>query len=117
MIKELKVLFVDDDAITRLVMINQLSVRYSEVFEAANGKEGLDIYIDVRPDIVVTDVSMPVMGGEEMVKQIKLINPDQKVIIVSGFAEGFEGSDDIPIIYKPITADLLFKEINSLAGL
>jgi len=66
--KDIKILFVDDDEITRMVMVSQLSARYSAVFSAPNGREGLELFSNERPDVVVTDLSMPVMTGTEMIK-------------------------------------------------
>lgn len=114
---DLKVLFVDDDEITRMVLVNQLSVRYSQVFQASNGREGVEVFKESSPDIVVTDLSMPVMSGGEMIRQIREISPDQKFIVISGFSEGFEDDPAIPVVFKPISPEALFREINSLAGL
>lgn len=116
MIKNLKILFVDDDAITRMVLSSQLSSRYSEVLSAADGKEGLQLCLKEKPDVLVTDQSMPVMTGTEMIAEIRREIPAQKVILVSGFAESVEENDDLPILMKPLTVEVLCREINRISG-
>lgn len=51
---------------------------------ASNGLEGVELFRRHRPDIVFTDLLMPVMGGLEVIQQIKEISPDTPVIVISG---------------------------------
>jgi two-component system chemotaxis response regulator CheY len=51
---------------------------------ASNGAEALVLYIDVLPDVVVIDISMPDMDGIEAIKRIFAINPEANVIVISG---------------------------------
>ncbi len=55
--------------------------------EASNGKEALQVIEEVVPDIVLTDVRMPVMDGMQLVKVLSDANPDIKVIVLSGYAD------------------------------
>ena len=56
-----------------------------DVKVAVDGLNGFDIYKDFLPDLVFTDVVMPKMSGIELVEKIREINPDIKVIYISGF--------------------------------
>jgi len=85
-----KLLVVEDEeiirnGIIRCVKWNELG--YDIVGQVANGKEGLDFVRQNKPDVVLTDVRMPLMDGLEMSAQILKLYPDIKVIILSGYAD------------------------------
>ncbi|MBF0488815.1 MAG: diguanylate cyclase [Nitrospirae bacterium] len=80
-----KVLYVEDEAIIRDSIARFLRRRIKDLLLAGNGKEGLEIYKKESPDIVVTDIMMPVMDGIEMSRAIKSINEDTPIIITSAF--------------------------------
>lgn len=82
-----KLLLVDDEDFIRQGM------RYAipwedydiEVTEASNGQEALDIALRIKPDIVLTDIQMPVMNGLELAKQLQTTLPDTHVIILTAY--------------------------------
>ncbi len=82
-----KILIVDDEEIiVRLLTMSLRSDGY-EVVSAFSGEEGLEVFKKTSPDIVVTDIKMPGMDGLELLKQIKEIDPDREVIIVTGHGD------------------------------
>lgn len=87
--KSLNVLFVDDEEVIRMIMSEALGDTVGHVTVATNGKEGLDIYTQsLRPfDIVITDQTMPIMNGLDMLTKIKEINPHQKCVMVTAHSE------------------------------
>ena len=81
----MKVLIVDDDeALTGLIktIIDKMGIYC--VKTAANGEEGYEVFIHFKPDIILTDIQMPVKNGIEMVKDIRNHNPGIKTIYMSG---------------------------------
>ncbi len=66
-----KILVVDDNWENRQVMVNLLEPLGFVVMEAENGQDGLDKMRSQLPDLVITDLQMPVMGGIEMLKQLR----------------------------------------------
>ena len=60
---------------------------YEIVGEAANGKEAIDKYIELRPDLVLLDITMPEMDGIEALKKIKMIEPKAKIIMCSAMGQ------------------------------
>jgi len=81
----MKVLIVDDDeALTDLIkeMIARMGIYC--VKTAANGAEGYEVFFHFKPDIILTDIQMPVKNGIEMVKDIRNHNPGIKTIYMSG---------------------------------
>ncbi|MBD3581361.1 ATP-binding protein [Flavobacterium selenitireducens] len=105
-----KVLVVDDNSDMRAYIAKILGTQY-EVVIAANGIQGLEMMDAERPDVVISDIMMPVMDGIEMMKRIKN-NPefaDTPILLLSARAgeeskiEGYElGADDY--LVKPFSA-------------
>ncbi|QWR78665.1 response regulator transcription factor [Candidatus Magnetomonas plexicatena] len=84
---EMSVLYVEDEAAVRLSVGESLTGLCRNLYMASNGKEGLDIYLAYRPDIVITDIRMPKMNGLTMVREIKKENPKVQVIITTAFSD------------------------------
>jgi PAS domain S-box-containing protein len=85
----LRVLVADDHEIVRQGLATLLSEQQDIQFvgEAANGREAVDMANRLRPDVVVMDVSMPLMNGDEATRQTKLHLPGTRVIALSMHAE------------------------------
>ncbi|WP_243369679.1 EAL domain-containing protein [Geotalea sp. SG265] len=78
-------LFVEDDGATRELISLVIARRFPgmNLFTAVNGAKGLELYRTHRPDIVLTDMKMPVMDGITMAKEIKQLSEGAKIIILS----------------------------------
>lgn len=77
-------LIIDDEAHVRLFLRTLLeTVGVGEIYEASNGAEGLVLYAQQQPDVVLLDLNMPVQSGLETLDQIIASNPEAVVIIVS----------------------------------
>lgn len=92
---DVRILYVEDDLVTRQGLEEYLSLRVKEVIVASNGEEGLQLFHSFQPDIVITDVKMPVMNGIEMVKRIKALNRDIPVIVTTAY-------NDVEILLESI---------------
>lgn len=68
---DLRVLVVDDDAAIRAVLRSLLTKSGYQVFEAANGQQGLEMALEVRPQLMIVDWIMPEMDGLEMVRALR----------------------------------------------
>ena len=82
-VKDLKVLFVDDEDDVRDGTASLLKKIFTTVVICSNGKEGLDTFENGNFDVVLTDVLMPIMDGIEMATKIKEINPDIFIIFLT----------------------------------
>jgi len=113
-LKNLKILFVDDEQIQRMLMENILKRNFKEVVIAKDGLDALEIFQNENFDIVVTDFTMPEMNGWDLIKNIREIKKDQKCAILTG-NEPEELKDyfqcDAPILRKP------FKRVEGLNAL
>ena len=85
----LRVLLVDDHEIVRrgLGALLQESADIIVVGEAADGREAVNMANELRPDVVIMDVSMPLMSGDEATRQIKMHLPKTRVIALSMYHE------------------------------
>ncbi|EKQ8551889.1 response regulator transcription factor [Campylobacter jejuni] len=119
--KELIILVVEDEVKTRESMINILSERFSKVIGAQNGDEGLKKFKKFKPDLVITDIAMPIMDGLDMVREIKEISDDVPIVVLSAYSEKERllRSIDIGIdkyLIKPVDIEELFKVLDYLIG-
>ncbi len=87
LLKDVSLLYVEDDANVMEEAFKFLQRRFAAVYAAKNGREGLEVFKKSRPDIVITDIQMPIMNGLELAKQIKEISPDTPVIITTAYTE------------------------------
>jgi signal transduction histidine kinase/CheY-like chemotaxis protein len=83
--KKRKILVVDDRWENRSVVLNMLEPLGFEVLEAENGQEGLELVVEQQPDLIISDLAMPVMNGYQMLEQLRQLplNPEIKVIVSS----------------------------------
>lgn len=82
--KSQTLLIVDDDPIFRELLGSYLSDEGFKVLQAANGNEGYKIFSDNKPDLIISDIIMPVCNGIEMAKRIS-INNNTPIIFMSGY--------------------------------
>jgi CheY-like chemotaxis protein len=110
-IKPISVLYVEDDAITRLA-VGGFIKRIAVVYLAADGQEGLELFKQYKPDIVVTDMAMPVMGGIEMINRIVELSPDVPIIVTTAYNDAEYRSDKAwATLNKPIVREELIEAI------
>jgi PAS domain S-box-containing protein len=85
-----RILVVDDELLLRELLSEFLGGLGYTVLLAANGSEALDIFRAQRDsiDMVITDLGMPGMGGEELFRQLHRIDPAVKVVVSSGYLDG-----------------------------
>lgn len=83
-----KVLIVDDAVIMRTVLRTMLEGHgYEVVGEGENGVIGVQKYIDLKPDLVTLDITMPEMSGLDALKAIKQYDPGANVVMVSAMGQ------------------------------
>jgi len=113
------ILIVEDQHIILSYVKSILKKKFGTIHTALNGAEGLNLYKTHKPDIVVTDLQMPVMDGLEMIQHIRTLDPDAKILITSAYSNtnymlkaidlGVNGFH-----IKPIDSDRLLEQIDAL---
>lgn len=119
-----KALIVDDEKMIRMgiqAVIPWKNLNIDEVYTAASGREALEIIRDKEPDIMVTDISMTEMTGLELISQSKEIQPNMKIIVLTGY-DNFEYARTClrmqveDFFLKPIDEDILAAALEKLVG-
>lgn len=119
-----KVLVVDDRSENCSVMVNLLEPLGFELKQAENGQEGVDIAIDWQPDVIITDLVMPVMSGTELTEKLRLHPDFQNTVIIASSASVFNfdrqksheaGCNDF--LPKPVQSEELFAQIQHYLGI
>jgi YesN/AraC family two-component response regulator len=116
------VLLIDDERVVREIgrdMINSIGFG---CITASNGKDALKLYkkqID-RVDVVLLDVKMPKMSGEKVYRELKIVNPEVKVIITSGYSQKYIEEEYFkePVLHfvsKPFKIDAIEKKLKEMS--
>lgn len=115
------ILVVDDEATVRNGIVKFISstFEHSKVYCAENGVHALEVAKKHIPDILLTDVNMPKMNGIDLIIQIKNINPQIEIVIISGYDDFAYAQKAIELsinqyILKPIDRDELVSVLNKL---
>jgi len=110
----------EDESVIRQMARRILENRGYSVIEAADGAEAVKILADgARIDLLMADLEMPKLAGEEMVRQCRAAQPDLKVLYVSGVVDRL--LDQRPVLWegeaflnKPFTPNGLVEAVNLL---
>ena len=107
------VLVVEDDNDLLMIYKEILELNKFEVHTAVNGQEGVEKFKEVKPSLVIMDGDMPVLDGYEAFNQIKKLDSNANVVIVTGMAEYEKKNQEaikrglIKVITKPLGIDQL----------
>lgn len=115
----IKMLIIDDEYLVRMGIRETIDWESNDIEiigEATNGKQGLQMVMELNPDIIISDIKMPVMDGMELSKELKSINFDGSIIILSGYSD-FDyarqaiDSDVFSYLLKPINNEELLNKV------
>lgn len=88
MFQDVTLLYVEDDLMTLEEISFFLKKYVKKLLVAKNGKEGLELFKQHNPDMVITDIQMPIMNGLEMSEKIFEINPNTPIAITTAYSDG-----------------------------
>ncbi|WP_224982395.1 sensor histidine kinase [Geomonas agri] len=118
-----KLLYVEDDEITRHTVLTLLNRRFPslDIASAANGGEAMELYGSFAPDLVVTDIKMPVMSGIDMARRMLERKPSLPIIVTSAHSDMQYLLESIELgiaryVLKPIDSGKLFASIETCLG-
>ena len=117
-----KVLIVDDASFMRMTIRQMIEPHGHEVVgEAGDGVEAVKKFIEVKPEVVLLDITMPEMNGVEALKRMKELEPTAKVIICSAMGQQAmvaqaiqSGAKDF--IVKPFQAERVIEAVKKVIG-
>jgi len=120
-IRDLSLLFVEDEVEARDMLARMLGMNYPglRLYVAENGIEGLELFRELRPEIVMTDINMPLMNGIAMARQIKQLEPEVTIVAVTAHSDTTYLLSAIEIgidhyVLKPVNYEELFGVIDKV---
>lgn len=118
------ILLVDDEPVVRNVLVELLSNHSIVVVDFENGHDAIDFYKKnySKIDLVMLDMIMPNLNGIEVLQSLKLINPNVKSLLISGFSEGLDTQQILNFgfigkVNKPFNINGILNEINRIQNL
>ena len=118
------IMSVDDDPHIQLALRQIVESVGHRVVEASNGQEAIELFEEFHPELVITDVFMPQTDGIETIRAIRQIQPEARIIVISGgyFGSGWNYLDSVVVLganlalQKPFTCSQLLSAIDRLVG-
>lgn len=107
----LKLLIVDDSSIVRKTIERQISRdRITEIYQARNGREAIEMFERHRPELVTMDITMPEMDGLTCVSRIMALQPKTRLMVISALGDAETAIEAVErganeYVFKPFTAN------------
>ncbi len=112
-LKQMSVLLVEDEELPRISIGKLLKRRVGSLHVGSNGREGLELFMAHRPEIVITDLELPALSGNEMIRHILEIDETVPFIVTTGYDDDDHRTEIAwRTLVKPIIFNDLLKAIN-----
>ena len=85
--QDIRVLYVEDDIDLQKETSEVLENYFDNISISSNGVDALNYYKMIQYDLIITDINMPIMDGEALIKEIHNINPQQEIIVISAYSD------------------------------
>ena len=85
--KKVKILTIDDEPDFVALLKNYFSIRGYEVFTALRGVDGINIVEKEKPDVIIVDLKLPGLDGDQILNEVNKIHPTAKTIMITAFKD------------------------------
>jgi len=116
-----RILIIDDDTVVLDMLNKTLAMHDFDVLAAPDGEQGISLFEQQRPDLVIVDIAMPHINGYQVIQRIRAIGGDvaTPIVILTAFPQSVTQQDDDAIgadlyLTKPISSTMLIEFINRL---
>jgi two-component system response regulator YesN len=117
-----EILVVDDSKSARnriIKTLENLNINCKVLASATDGVEGIEKYLEFRPNLIITDIEMPNMDGREFITKIKKLNNDIPIIAITSIVnekvkQSLMSNYHVYVLHKPIDTKLLEILLNKL---
>lgn len=110
------ILLAEDNDLVARTLCRVLESHGYRVTTASHGQQALEAAVEDPPDLLVTDMQMPVMAGAELIALIRLCRPDLPVILMTGYQDAVPTvqPDNLMVLIKPFVMQDLVKAVHTL---
>jgi two-component system response regulator VanR len=120
-LQSLTILYAEDEIGIRKNIADSLGYYVLEVYEASNGAEAFEIYEEKNPDIILSDIHMPILNGIEFVRKVRLTNRNIPVVMITAHTDKKYLLEAVELhmekyIVKPIELEDLFNALEQCLG-
>ncbi|MBN2017048.1 MAG: response regulator [Candidatus Cloacimonetes bacterium] len=117
---KISVLYCEDEVLVMRSISKLIERKVEKLFTAVDGEEGFKLFMEHKPDIVITDIRMPKLNGLDMIEKMKITSPRSKFVIVSAYGQSdyFQRAIDMGVngfLLKPLNKDKLYHMIDEFA--
>ncbi len=115
----LKILVIDDSGLTRRILRSILEPAGYQVIEASEGKKAIESFSSEKPDLTLLDLTMEDMHGLDVLKKLREIDKQVKVVIVTADIQSFtreeaEEAGATAFLNKPLAAELVLNTVKAI---
>jgi len=119
-LKEMKILYIEDDDLVRDSMAKTLEFICKSVHSANNGMRGLELFDEVKPNMIITDIDMPSLNGLDFIKRIRQRDEKIPIVITSGHKDEKYLLEAVKLhledyLVKPMTYSDVLKSVEKCA--
>ena len=117
-----RLLIVDDSStVRRSIERHILSDRVTEIYQAANGREAMELFERYRPEFVTMDLTMPEMDGLTCISKMMALKPDTRLMVISALGDAETAIEAVErganeYVVKPFSAEDLTLALANLVG-
>jgi len=117
-----KLLIVDDSStVRRSIERHILSDRVTEIYQAANGREAMELFERYRPEFVTMDLTMPEMDGLTCISKMMALKPDTRLMVISALGDAETAIEAVErganeYVVKPFSAEDLNLALDNLVA-
>ena len=113
-LQSLTILYAEDEEGVRRNIADSLGYYVKEVYQASNGQEALELYEEKKPDIILSDIHMPILNGIEFVKKVRSTNRNIPIVMITAHTDKQYLLQAVELhmekyIVKPIELEPLFE--------
>ena len=121
-LKSLTILYAEDEIGIRENIADSLGYYVKEVFQASNGAEALEVYENKKPDIILSDIHMPILNGIEFVKKVRETNRTIPIVMITAHTDKKYLLEAVELhmekyIIKPLELEALFEVLEKCVSL
>ncbi|WP_294961319.1 response regulator transcription factor [Sulfurimonas sp.] len=121
-LQNLSILYAEDEIGIRKNIADSLGYYAKEVYQASNGQEAFEIYKDKKPDIILSDIHMPILNGIEFIKKVRAENKKVPVVMITAHTDKEYLLDAVELhmekyIVKPLILEDLLNTLEKCVAL